>query len=89
MTSITGQEIKLRREIVDQALNDPELLGNLVEVSANNEVSLAQRISRIRSLLPVETITVFVEVAQRRQRQSDLQTQVRQDPANQKIQSRV
>jgi len=56
-----GQEIKLRREIVDQALNDPELLGNIVEVSAKNEVSLAQKLSRIRALLPVETITVFVE----------------------------
>jgi len=56
-----GQEIKLRREIIDQAVNDPELIGNIVEVSANNEVGLAQKISRIRALLPVETITVFVE----------------------------
>lgn len=57
----SGQEIKLRREIVDGALGDPELAGNIVEVSARNEVSLAQKISRIRALLPVETITVFVE----------------------------
>jgi len=56
-----GREIKLRREIVDGALDDPELIGNIVEVSANNEVGLAQKISRIRALLPVETITVFVE----------------------------
>ena len=56
-----GQEIKLRREIVDQTLNDPDLIGNIVEVSAHNEVSLAQKISRIRTLLPVETMTVFVE----------------------------
>ena len=56
-----GQEIKLRREIAAKTLQDPELLDNLVEVSASNEISLAQRISRIRALLPVETITVFVE----------------------------
>ncbi len=56
-----GQEIKLRREIVDQSVSDPELIGNIIEVSASNEIGLAQKISRIRALLPVETITVFVE----------------------------
>ena len=56
-----GEEIKLRREIVDKTIQEPELLHNLVEVSANNEITLAQKISRVRSLLPVETITVFVE----------------------------
>jgi len=56
-----GHEIKLRRDIVAQSLQDPELLSNLVEVSARNEDGLAQKIARIRALLPVETITVFVE----------------------------
>jgi hypothetical protein len=56
-----GQEIKLRRDIVAQSLHDLELLNNIVEVSARNEDSLAQKITRIRSLLPIETITVFVE----------------------------
>ncbi len=56
-----GQEIKLRREIVGSSLQDPELLSNLIEVSANNEVGLAQKIARIRAIVPVETITVFVE----------------------------
>src|SRR3970040_761759 len=56
-----GQEITLRREAVRQTVQDPELLNNIVEVSAGNEVALAQKISRIRSLLPVETITVFAE----------------------------
>jgi hypothetical protein len=56
-----GHEIKLRREIVDRALQDPELLTNIIEVSANNEVGLAQKIARVRAILPVETITVFVE----------------------------
>ena len=56
-----GQEIKLRREILARSLQDPELLNNIVEVSAANEVGLAQKITRIRALLPVETITVFVE----------------------------
>ncbi|HEU4344679.1 MAG TPA: hypothetical protein VFU31_24245 [Candidatus Binatia bacterium] len=56
-----GQEIKLRRETALQALQDSDLLNNLVEVSAKNEVALAQKIARIRELLPVETITVFAE----------------------------
>jgi hypothetical protein len=56
-----GQEIKLRREFVEKQLPEPELLSNLIEVSANNEITLAQKISRIRALLPVETITIFVE----------------------------
>jgi hypothetical protein len=56
-----GQEIKLRREFVEKQLPEPELLSNLIEVTANNEITLAQKISRIRALLPVETITIFVE----------------------------
>jgi hypothetical protein len=56
-----GHEIKLRREIVERALGDSELLDNIVEVSARNEMALAQKIARVRAILPVETITVFVE----------------------------
>jgi hypothetical protein len=57
----SGQEIKLRREATEKKIHDPELLANLIEVSASNEITLAQRLSRVRTLLPVETITVFVE----------------------------
>ena len=56
-----GQEIKLRRDIVGGSLQDPEFLSNLIEVSANNEVGLVQKLARIRAIVPVETITVFVE----------------------------
>ncbi|HEX9144513.1 MAG TPA: hypothetical protein VGA09_09600 [Candidatus Binatia bacterium] len=56
-----GQEIRLRREIVEGALQEPELLNNIFEISAKNEVGLAQKIARVRALLPVETITLFVE----------------------------
>ncbi|HWH76477.1 MAG TPA: hypothetical protein VNT76_03860, partial [Candidatus Binatus sp.] len=56
-----GQEIKLRREFVEQHVQEPELLANLIELSANNEIGLAQKLSRVRALLPVETITLFVE----------------------------
>jgi hypothetical protein len=56
-----GQEIKLRREIVEPVLQEENLANNIVEVSASNEISLAQKIARIRALLPVETLTVFVE----------------------------
>jgi hypothetical protein len=56
-----GREIKLRREIVESSVQEPELLGNIIEISAKNEVGLAQKIARVRTILPVETITVFVE----------------------------
>jgi hypothetical protein len=56
-----GQEIKLRREILEASIHEPELLANIIEVSAKNEVGLAQKIARVRSILPVETITIFVE----------------------------
>jgi hypothetical protein len=56
-----GEEIKLRRTIVEGAVQEPELLANLIEVSARNEVALAQKIARIRTLLPVEMMTLFVE----------------------------
>jgi len=56
-----GQEITLRREAIRHTVQDPALLNNIVEVSAGNEMALAQKISRIRYLLPGETITVFAE----------------------------
>ena len=56
-----GREIQLRKEIVTQTLQEEELLSHLVEISATNEVSLAQKLSRVKDLLPVETLTVFVE----------------------------
>jgi hypothetical protein len=59
--SDAGQEIKLRREIVDAAIQDPDLLANMLEISARNEIALAQKITRVRAILPVETITLFVE----------------------------
>ena len=56
-----GQEIRLRREIIAQTQQEAELLNNLIDVSARNEAGLAQKIARVRELLPIESITVFVE----------------------------
>jgi hypothetical protein len=58
-----GTEIRLRKEALRRILDgqEQEWLSNIIEVSANNEVGLAQKISRVRDLLPIETITVFVE----------------------------
>lgn len=56
-----GQEIQLRKELAAKALEGSELLNNLIEISAKNEEALALKISRVRALLPVETITVFTE----------------------------
>lgn len=57
----TGQEIRLRREIITKALAGSELLSHVIEVSGKNEMGLAQKITRMRELLPIETITVFAE----------------------------
>ena len=58
-----GQEVQLRKEALNKILNgqEHELPNNIIEISANNEVGLAQKITRVRDLLPIETITVFVE----------------------------
>jgi len=56
-----GQELRLRRAIVEETVHEPELLASLTEVSPRNEAGLAQTIARIRALLPVETMTEFVE----------------------------
>jgi hypothetical protein len=56
-----GQEIRLRREVIDKILEGSELPNPVVEVSARNELGLAQKITRMRDLLPIETITVFAE----------------------------
>ena len=56
-----GTELALRKQITEKALKDSEFSGNVITVSATNEVTLAQKISRVRELLPVETITVFAE----------------------------
>jgi hypothetical protein len=55
------QELRLRREMIDRTVTDPELLGRIVPITARNETALAQKIARVRELLPVETITVFTE----------------------------
>ena len=60
-TDDAGQELSLRREVITKATGDTELLNNLIEISARNEEALALKISRTRELLPIETITVFVE----------------------------
>lgn len=54
-------ELALRKQIIETALKDSEFSGNVITVSAANEIGLAQKISRVRELLPVETITVFAE----------------------------
>jgi hypothetical protein len=55
------QEFRLRREIIDRTVRDPELLSRIVPISARNETGLAKKIARVREILPIETITVFTE----------------------------
>jgi hypothetical protein len=56
-----GSELALRKQIVETALQESEFSANVITISAANEIGLAQKISRVRELLPVETITVFAE----------------------------
>ena len=56
-----GSELALRKQIIETALKDSEFASNVIMVSAPNEIGLAQKISRVRELLPVETIMVFAE----------------------------
>jgi hypothetical protein len=56
-----GSELALRKQIIETALKDSEFASNVIVVSAPNEIGLAQKISRVRELLPVETIMVFAE----------------------------
>ena len=56
-----GDELRLRRQVIDRTVVDPELLSHIVPVVARNELALAQKVARIRDLLPIETITVFCE----------------------------
>jgi hypothetical protein len=56
-----GQEIELRKGILVKEVEDGDLLNNIVEVSAHNEEGLAQKIARVRELLPIESLTVFAE----------------------------
>jgi hypothetical protein len=57
----SGREIALRHKIVRQLLEHSESLDRIVEMSAKNEIGLAQKLSHVRDLLPIETLTVFVE----------------------------
>jgi len=57
-----GLEIRLRREIVDKVVEASDLpTDHVVEISGRNEINLAQKITRLHTLLPIETITVFAE----------------------------
>jgi hypothetical protein len=56
-----GEEIRLRKQALEKIVEGQESFNNIIEISAKNEVGLAQKISRVRELLPIETITVFVE----------------------------
>ncbi len=56
-----GIELALRKQIIETATQDSEFSSNVLLLSAVNEIGLAQKISRVRDLLPVETITVFAE----------------------------
>jgi hypothetical protein len=55
------QELKLRRQIIDRTVSDPALLSHIIPITARNETGLAQKIARVREILPIETITVFTE----------------------------
>lgn len=55
-------ELRLRKDFVSRTLVDGDsFLNNVIEISGKNEEDLAHRITRIKELLPIDTITVFAE----------------------------
>jgi hypothetical protein len=56
-----GLELSLRKELLLRSTGPDEPPGNIVEISADDEEDLAQRIARTKTLLPIETLTVFAE----------------------------
>jgi hypothetical protein len=56
-----GKEIHLRKEIIASGLTDTALINHIVEISARNEEGLAQKLGRVRELLPIESLTIFAE----------------------------
>ena len=56
-----GLELQLRREFLLRSVAPDENSENVVEISARDEEDLAQKITRTKALLPIETLTVFAE----------------------------
>ncbi len=54
-------ELRLRKENLRRSLPEDEFSKHVITLSANNEDNLAHKITRTKSLLPIETITVFAE----------------------------
>lgn len=58
----SADELQLRKDFVSRALADGDsLVNNIIEISGRNEEDLAHRITRVKELLPIDTITVFAE----------------------------
>jgi len=56
-----GLELQLRKQILLQSLSPEEFQNNVLEIVAKDEEALANKIIRHRTILPIETITVFAE----------------------------
>lgn len=57
----SGLELSLRKEILLKSLSGTAFSDNVVEITAKDEEDLAQKITRTRALLPIETLTIFAE----------------------------
>lgn len=57
----SGLELRLRKEFLLKSLSAAVFSDNLLEITARDEEDLAQRITRTRALLPIETLTIFAE----------------------------
>lgn len=56
-----GLELQLRKQILLKSLSAEELQHNVIEIIAKDEEALANKIIHHRTVLPIETITVFAE----------------------------
>ncbi|MFQ5683847.1 MAG: hypothetical protein ACE5HC_11310 [Candidatus Binatia bacterium] len=60
-TEDTELELRLRKEVVLRTFSEEEFSKHVVTLSAKDEENLAHKITRTRTILPIETLTVFVE----------------------------
>jgi hypothetical protein len=57
----SDQELALRQELVNRLLGDEEFASNVLLIRARNEEDLASKIARTKSLIPIQTLTLWAE----------------------------
>ena len=57
----SGPEVKLKRGIVSSSLAEDVLSNNVITITAKNEEELATKITRNKTLMPIQTLILIAE----------------------------